>query len=730
MRTWRMTRKRTLFMLAVYVCLALLVTGRVAALQFVRGEDLKQQAYEQHNRGRYISARRGTIYDRNGVALAVSASVETISINPVQLKENYSAQKISEISTALCELAGLAETARIKALAAFEKNSSYELIAPKVDKEIGGKIRAWIEENELSGINVDEDSKRFYPKNNLAAHVIGFTSVDNAGLDGVEKWMDSYLQGTKGKIMSEVDAARRELPFADEQRISPQDGYNVYLTLDETIQYFTQKALENAIEENQVLEGATAIVMDPRNGDILAMVSKPDFNLNSPWAAPATIQDPSAWSGTKPESVKILQETVWRNKAIMDTYEPGSTFKPITAAAGLEEGIVTPDTRVNDKTIQVGGWDINCWKPNFHGDESFREAVYNSCNPVFVNVAMALGVNTFYKYVRAFGFYDKTRIPLYGEAKSIFHKSPTVVDMATASFGQRFQITPIQLASAYCAIANGGTLYRPRLVSALTDDDSNIVKRYEPEAVRTVMSAQTSETLRSILEGVVTYGTGHNAYIKGYRLAGKTGTSETLQTDSTGRYIASFCTFAPADNPVAVLLVILDHPNVYPYTGGMLVAPVAGKLMEEILNYLGVDRRYTEFDKTMMNAPVAVPDVVGMTVAEAQARLKEFKLDFKLEGSNTGKDALVVSQTPKAYMEVAEESVIILYTEKMEKEATVPVPDLINCTYDDARLILKQVGLNIKATGLGVVQKQKFAAGTIVAKGTQVEVELLDPNTH
>lgn len=730
MRTWMMTKRRILFVMVCYLILAFVVIGKVGALQFIDGEKLQREAFEQQNRGRYISPRRGTIYDRNGTALAVSASVETVSVNPVEMLNVYGAEKVDKLADELCNIIGLTGSDREKAMAAIKKNSRYELLASKIDKEIGSRVRDWMEEKDIRGVNVDEDSKRFYPKKNLAAHIIGFTRIDNVGIDGIEKWMDSYLSGTRGKIMSEVDAARNQLPFSVEKRIDPVDGYNVHLTIDETIQYFAQKALENAIVDNKVLRGATAIVMDPRNGDILAMVSKPDYDLNNPWAAPIGIEKPELWNGRTAENVKLLQETVWRNMAIMDSYEPGSTFKPITTAAGLEEGVVTPETRVNDRTIIVSGWDINCWTPNAHGDESFREAVYNSCNPVFVGVSQLLGIERFYKYVRAFGFYDRTGITLYGEANSQIHKSPTLINMATASFGQRFQITPIQLITAYCAIANGGTLLKPRLISALTDNEGNIVKKYEPEAIRKVISKQTCDTLKDILEGVVTYGTGHNAYVKGYRLAGKTGTAETLETDTEQRYIASFCTFAPADNPVAVLLVILDHPNVYPYTGGMLVAPVAGKLMEEILNYLGVERRYTEVDKQMMVVPVYVPDVVGKTLEEAQAKLKEYGLNSRIEGQNKAKDSVVIEQTPKAYMEVTEDSVVILYTEILETESTAVVPDLLNCTYDDAKLILKGLGLNIKASGLGTIQKQKEVPGTIVKKGSIIEVELMDLDTH
>lgn len=723
-----MLKKRQLFVLGLFTLLIAALVIRLAYIQIFNGEWYQKKAFEYQNRYRVISPKRGTIYDRNMKELAISASVETISVNPQEIKKYLEKSKLSidTLSQQLAQILNSDKAEKEKIDQKLKASSRYELIKRKLDKETGNKVREWKNSQKIEGIYIDEDSKRFYPNRNLASHVIGFTGVDNQGLDGIELMMEKYLKGLPGKILSEVDAAGRPVPFKEEKRIDAEDGLNVVLTIDESIQYFAQKAIEKAIDDNKVLQGATAIVTDPRNGDILALVSKPDFDLNTPYAPPPGI-NPEGWKGNTQADIKKLQETVWRNKAVSDTYEPGSTFKAITSAAGLEEKVVSPNSRVNDFTVTVGGWKIDCWKPNAHGEESFIEGVYNSCNPVFVRVAQSLGVERFYKYVKAFGFYDRTDIQLLGEASSIIHKRPAEVDMAAASFGQRFQITPIQLISAYEAVANGGRLMKPRLIKEVTDSKGNIVKRFEPEVVRNVISKETSDTLKGILEGVVSEGTGKNAYVKGYRVAGKTGTSETTEN---GRYIASFSAFAPADNPVICALVVLDYPNVTPHTGGMIAAPVAGKLVEDVLNYLEVDRRYNQMDKEMMIKEVYVPDVRNRSVDEAKRLLSERGLDVRIEGNAGDKNAKIMEQTPKPDASIAEKSVVILYTYKPTKEIMVKVPDLINKNIYEATLALNNSGLNIKVNGMGTAIRQGIKPGTEVPKGDAVLVEFRHLNTE
>ncbi|HHV96439.1 MAG TPA: PASTA domain-containing protein [Clostridiaceae bacterium] len=716
------TKKRLLAVLVLFFLVFIYLAGHTGYIQLVQGQTLKNMAYEQQTRGRVITPKRGTIYDRNGKELAISASVDTIVVNPKDISRYEGmGEKIAE------KLSEILEMDKETILKKVNRNTWYEIIKAKVDKSVGDQVRQWIKEEDIKGVYVDEDSKRFYPHGNLACHVIGFVGTDNYGLDGIEAVMEKYLKGEPGRILSELDAGGRTMPYTPERRIEAKEGLNVVLTIDETIQYLAEKAIEKAIEDNNVLNGAVAIVMDPRNGDILALVSKPDYDLNNPFAPPVGIEgvDPETWKGYTEEDVKILQETVWRNKAVADTYEPGSTFKAITAAAGLEEGAIQPDTPVNDRPVKVSGWTISCWRPNIHGDETFAESVYNSCNPVFVKVAQSLGIEKFYSYVRAFGFYDKTGIQLPGEAKSIIHDNPKEIDMAVASFGQRFQITPIQLITAYCAIANGGYLMKPRLVKELRDSQGNIVKTFEPEVIRQVISRETSGTLRQILEGVVSEGTGRNAYVKGYRVAGKTGTSETTDTKQTGRYIASFSAFAPADNPVINVLVILDHPTGDSHTGGLIAAPVAQGLIEDILNYLGVEKRYTEKDKEAIKVPVSVPEVRNLKLSEAKALLNEQGLEYMVEGDGNNKDIVVVDQMPKPGAVIPKDSVVILYTYKPESEETVKVPNLLNKTVYEATKALNSIGLNINVIGDGIVVKQYIDPGTEVVKGTVIDVEFI-----
>ncbi|HOQ01237.1 MAG TPA: penicillin-binding transpeptidase domain-containing protein [Acetivibrio clariflavus] len=715
-------KKRLIFLMLSFSVLIFALMVRVGWIQIVKGEWYQKMAYEQQNRDREITPRRGTIYDRNMNPLAISATVERIVVNPQDFEKLEESRK-EEIAEKLAEILELKKEDVLKKI---KRDSSYEIIKKQVEKEVGNEIRKWIKEEGIIGIYIDEDTKRYYPQNNLAAHVIGFTGADNQGLSGIEAAMEKYLKGVPGKILSETDASGRYVSFSEEKRINPQDGLNVVLTIDENIQYIASNALDKAISDNKVLNGAIAIVMDPRNGDILAMVSKPDFDLNNPRSAPPG-ENPETWNGYSAEGVEKLSKTVWRNKCVMDTYEPGSTFKAITSAAGLEEGVVTPETMTSDHTINVAGHNINCWRANAHGVETFREAVYNSCNPAFVKVAQGLGIEKFYKYLKAFGFYEKTGILLQGEATSQFHSKPTEIDMAVASFGQRFQITPIQLISAYGAIANGGKLMKPRIVKELVDADGNVVEKFEPEVVRNVISQKTSETLRDILEGVVSEGTGKNAYVKGYRVAGKTGTSETLQK---GVYIASFAGIAPADNPAICVLVAFDNPTGDSYYGGVVAAPVAGKIIEDTLSYLGVERRYNEKDLEMMAEEVVVPDIRDMTVEEAKKILKEKGLEWKIEGDNKSNDAIVKQQTPRAGAKIAKNSVVITYTYTPEIEKMVKVPDLSMKTVDEATRALNDAGLNIKVNGIGNAMAQSVEAGVEVPIGSVIEVEFRYLDTH
>jgi len=716
-------KKRLMVMLVSFTVIVVGLIVRIAHIQFVEGYELQKKAFIQQNTGRVISPIRGTIYDRNGKKLAISVQAATISCNPNEIAKNkkLTAEQVAE------DLAQFLSMDKDKVYGIITKNVSSAIIKRKVDRKTEIRIRTWISEKSVRGINIDEDAKRYYPGGNLMSHILGFTGDDNQGLmGGIEEVMDKYLKGVPGKILSEVDARGSAVPTEREKRIDAQDGLNVVLTIDETIQYLVSKSLDKAIADNKVKDGAVAIVMDPNTCDVLAMVSKPDYDMNNPFAYPENIEldiDPSQWKERSKETVEILSKTVWRNKAVSDTYEPGSVFKSITASAGLEEGVVTPDTVTDDFPIKVTGWPkpINCWRVGRpHGTETFREAVYNSCNPSFVKVAQSLGIDRFYSYVRAFGFMDKTGIELKGEAKSQFQSKPKEIDMAVASFGQRFTITPIQLVTAYSAIVNGGKLMKPRLVKELTDSEGNVVTKFEPEVVRTVISKQTSDKMREILEGVVAdpKATGNNAYVKGYRVGGKTGTSETTRENV---YIASFCGFAPANDPKVVVLVALFNPQGESHMGGVIAAPVVGKIIEDTLNYMQVERQYTEEDMKSMAAAVTVPDVRNKSVGEAVKALKSAGLKYNIEGEGNT-ESIVVEQMPKPYAVVPEDSLVILYTYRPEEPETVPMPDLSGKTISEASYAMNRVGLNIKVSGNGTVYRQQYEPGTMIEKGSVVEV--------
>lgn len=724
-------KKREFFMLLLFSALLLFMLYRIGYIQFVKGDEYRKLAYLAQTYKRQISPKRGTIYDRNGKGLAISASVEQVSVNPGALRDEVDGDqsKLQEIANTLAEYLDMDAEIILKK---FNANTRYETIKRKIERDLGSEIRAYLAKAKIKNINVDEDSKRYYPNGTLASHILGFTGIDDQGLSGIEYVLDSTLKGVPGKIMNEVDVNGRQISFSTERYVDAIDGYNVYLTIDETIQHFAEKALEQAVLDYNLKNGGTIIAMNPNTGEILAMASYPDFDPNDPDAKPRYYEDID-WGGfSDTEDSQYLWQTVFRNKAVMDTYEPGSVFKAITAAAALEEGIVSLSTPEVCKPVSLAGHTIDCWKKGGHGSEDFLHAVYNSCNPVFVNVALQLGIEKFYSYFKLFGFQERTGLELQGEPSSEEyrknqHANPQEIDLAVTSFGQRFQISPIQMITAYAAIANGGNLMKPTIIKQISDNEGNIIKKFEPQVVRKVISEETSETLRGILEGVVAEGTGKNAYVSGYRVAGKTGTSETLTTDSDGRYIVSFSAIAPANKPQICVLVVLDFPQVEMSrrTGGNLAAPVAGRLVEEILEYMQVERDYTEKDKANMTQEVYVPNVTGLTLKEAIEKLKAFGLKYTIEGSITDENAIVYGQTPKADFSVPQSATVILYTEQ-KAEVTVTMPNLHNKTVSEATEALKQVGLNIRVRGSGTATAQEYPAGTLLKKGEVVEVSFTE----
>lgn len=542
----------------IFVILACLI-GRLGFIQFIKGEELSSMAYMQQTLDRNVNPKRGTIFDATGKnILAVSSTVETVTVNPGNILEKDK-EKVAK------KLSELFELDYEKTLKKVKKRSSIETIAKKVDKEKTNQLRVWIEENNImSGINIDEDTKRYYPYNKLASQVIGFSGSDNQGLDGIEAKYDEILKGKKGSIQRHTDAKGGEIGKEGEKYVSAIDGNDLVLTIDLNIQSIVEKYLEEACIDNKCTDGGNVVVMNPKNGDILAMATYPSYNLNEPYS-PYTEELEQIWEGLEQsEKTKNLQ-AVWRNRAIADTYEPGSVFKLITTSAALEEGIAETDKQGEFACtggIEIAGVRIKCWRYyRPHGSESLRQALMNSCNPVFIGLGQKLGVEKYYSYLRKFKLLEKTGIDLPGEAGSIFLAENKVgpVELATISFGQRFEITPIQLVSAVSAIANGGTSIKPRVVKQIINSETKEIEEIPVQKNNQVISKETSEKVLSMMESVVSEGTGKNARVAGYRIGGKTGTSE--DGVNTNKYVTSFCGVAPIDNPQAVVLVTLYNPT-------------------------------------------------------------------------------------------------------------------------------------------------------------------------
>ena len=550
-------KMRNVLFISFLIVICLIV--RIGYIQLIQGKELTKLAYDQQTLDRKINPKRGTIYDATGKnILAVSSTVETVTVNP----SNISAENKEKVTKALSEIFELDYETTLKKV---KRRSSIETIAKKVEKEKTDELRKWMGENNITtGINIDEDTKRYYPYNNLASQIIGFCGSDNQGLDGIEAKYEEELKGVQGAIQKHTDAKGGEIGEEGENYIPAVDGNNLVLTIDLTIQSIVEKYLEEACIDNVCTDGGSIIVMNPQNGDILAMANYPSYNLNKPYE-PYTDELKLTWDSLEQsEKTKYLQAG-WRNKAIADTYEPGSVFKLITASASLEEGITDTDKEGEfccTGGIEVAGVRIKCWRHyRPHGSESLRLGLMNSCNPVFIGLGQKIGVTKYYEYLEKFKLLQKTGIDLPGEAGSIFlaKEKAGPVELATISFGQRFEITPIQLATAVSSIANGGVSIKPRTVKQIIDSKTKEIIDIPVQKVDNVISKATSEKVLSMMESVVSEGTGKNAKVAGYRIGGKTGTSE--DGVNTNKYVTSFCGVAPIDNPQAVVLVTLYNPT-------------------------------------------------------------------------------------------------------------------------------------------------------------------------
>lgn len=720
----KVTKKRMVTLFFLFLLGIAILIARLVYLQIIAGPELKIAAVEQQTRDEKVASKRGTIFDCNYTVLAQSATCETVTINPKAIE---AAKNGDAVKAALIEVLGVDGESVDARLA--QTNMQSVIIKRKVDKSVADTLR----EKNIRGINFEEDSKRYYPLSNFASHVIGFTGNDNNGLEGIEQRLESVLGGTAGRVMVAKDVRNIDMPFEYENYQEAQDGQNVVLTIDSVLQHYVEKHLQTAYEENDVQNGAAAILMDPKTGAILAMSVKPDYDLNDPF-----VVDSAAIEGlegdARLEAINAIYAKRWRNKAVVDAYEPGSTFKIVTAAAALESGVVsTADSFVCNGYRIVAGRRIHCHKRAGHGAETFARGVENSCNPVFMDIAARMGNDTFYQFYKAFGFTEKTGFLLPGESSGTFYAEGSFneLELATASFGQGPTITPLQLVCAVSAVVNGGNLMEPQIVKCYTDSDGNITKTFEPKVVRQVISESTSSIMRTILEGVVSNGTGSGAYVEGYQIGGKTGTSEKLPRGSNKK-TASFVGFAPVDDPQLVCLVILDEPGGALTGGGAIAAPVVGKIMEDSLRYMGFEPSGAA--AMSVQSTVTVPEMRNMSVAQAQQAAKNASLSCSVKGSGE----TVLNQIPKPGATLTANSTVILYTSQTA-ELNVSVPSVLGQSFEEARSTITNASLNFTAAG-GAAQAaedsslvavaQTPSVGATVPQGTIVYVDFADNNVE
>lgn len=745
--------RRTIILMVLFGVLSFLpLVRKLYQLQIVQHEELQEKAAHQQTRDMAVSADRGTIYDSEGNILAISATVQNLVISPKDIKENELDKSL--IATGLSQLTGADAGNILKRLE--NTKSQYEVIARKLEEEDAEKVRAFIKDNKLAGgVYLEPDSKRYYPYSSLASHVVGFVGAENQGLYGVEMIYNDLLSGVSGRVVTAKNGAGTEMLSKYENYIDAQDGRDLHLTLNATIQGFAEKALEEGIKKYDIQNGGFCIVMDPNTGGILAMASNTGYDLNNfsviadslkAEELAAMQEDPNVSDEDYRTALGQAQLEQWRNRCVNDTYEPGSTFKSVVLASALEEGVVDLNSQFFCSGVtHVGGFDIHCSKRTGHGQQDLTLAVKNSCNPAFMDIGQRLGANRFYDYMEDFGLLNTTGIDLNGEggsqiwSRKFFTSEEGISSLATASFGQTMKITPIQLITAASAVVNGGHLVTPHVLDHTTDPDGNVVDAYQINEVRQVVSEKTSETVRSILEQVVATGTGKNTYQAGYRIGGKTGTSEkTGANENEDDYIVSFLGVAPANDPQVVMLLAYDTPK--PATpgsswtaggtyisGGNIAAPMAGPLLRQILDYLGVEKQYSADE--LSGADTVVPQTVGYSEPQAANVLKERGFTYRLVGSGDK----VTGQIPAAGAVVPGKSQIILYMGETRPTDQVAVPNLSGLTPGRAQQALADLNLYLRGTGSAeyftaatLVSSQTIAPGTMVDPGTVVEVTFVE----
>lgn len=722
-------------MLIVIVALSGVSGASLINIMIIKGEEYQTKASEQQLYDSLVTAPRGDIYDRNMQVLATSSTAWTVYITPNAIKKIKKADERDKVRDTIAK--GLSEILAVEYDTVYsntDKNSYYVIVKKKIEKSKADEVRQFIADNKLTKyIGLDETTKRYYPNDSLASVVLGFVGSDEQGLSGLESYYDNELTGIAGRVVAAKNALGTDMPFTYEKVEEAVKGNSLVLTLDSYIQYTAEKYLQTAIEQNQVAERGAAVVMNVNTGAILAMAVKGDFNPNEPFVLSSVDQAKvdAETDETKKSTLKNeLLNRQWRNKVISDSYEPGSVFKVVTAAIAIEENLVNKsNTFYCNGHTSVAGQRYGCWRSFGHGTQSLEQAIANSCNPAFITIGQLVGVNTFSKYFKAFGFAEKTGIDLPGESRSTYHKQENmgVVELASSSFGQTFNVTPIQMMAAVSAAVNGGYLVQPHLVSKTVDQNNKVVSTTTTTYKRQVISKTTSQTMRELM-GFVAQNGAKNSLVPGYKIGAKTGTSQKVSkiqaTGDTYLYIGSCMTVAPIDNPEIAVLVMLDEPKGSNYYGGVISAPVNAKIMSDVLPYLGYEPSYTE--EEIKKLAIDVPDAVGLTLDEAKAKVTSSKLEYKIVG---GGDK-VIRQLPEVGNKVSTGGVVILYTEETES-AKVTVPNFTGYTATEVNTTAAKLGLNIEFSGNIAISglkaySQSIASGTEVDVGTIITVYFRD----
>lgn len=722
--TFKMKNRLNRVLLFVLVLSFLFLILRVGNISIVNGEYYQEKASAQQLRDITVNANRGTIYDANMKIIAQSATVWTVFLSPNDISTDEMREMVAG------ELSQLLDMEKSDILEKTKKKNYYEVVKKKIEKPLADEIRTVVNNKNLVGVHLVEDTKRYYPYGNFLSTVLGFTGTDNQGLYGLEAYYDKYLSGTAGRIVSAKNAKGNDLPFGYEKFYEPKNGNSLVLTVDETIQYFVEKALEETVITHDVKNRAAAIAMDVNTGAILGMATKPDFNLNDPF----TITDQNllkTLDGLEGDELKQKRseanERQWKNKAITEIYEPGSVFKVVTGSAAIEEGVTNVDKHYNcPGYIMVAGIRMNCWERGGHGNVSFTDSVVVSCNPAFVEMGTALGVDRFTKYFREFGLTEKTGIDLPGEVSSIYINQDNMgpVELASSSFGQSNKITPLQMITAAAATVNGGNLIQPYVVSKVLDENNNVVKSFTPKVRRQVISTETSAIMRDALEKAVQK-PGNNGYVSGYRIGGKSGTAEKLDGEKDAR-ISSFLGFAPADKPQIIILVMVDDPGAGQTYGNQVAAPTVASIMSDVLPYIGINAQFTQEELEKMS--VIVPNVVGESTDVAKNKILNQGLKVRIIGNGDK----IVKQSPNSGMSASKESTILLYTQEGTQEENVTMPNLIGISVSEAKKRASDLGLNLQlSTNIpdsdkATVVSQSISAGSQIQKGTIISVEVIN----